>query len=117
GRAVLKRKLAERVSIDVDTLPANEELAAYAAEQKAAGRSVALATATDEFLARRIAQRFAFIDTVLASDGAINLKGARKADALSDAYPQGFAYAGDCKADLAVWKRASSIILVEPNRA
>ncbi|WP_246479343.1 UbiA family prenyltransferase [Kaustia mangrovi] len=117
GRAILKRKLAERVRIDVEGLPVNEELAAYAADEHGRGRKVVLATATDMFLAQRIAQRFAFIDEVVASDGVVNLKGRHKADRLSRLYPDGFAYAGDSRADLAVWPHSDGIILVEPSRA
>lgn len=116
GRAVLKRRLAERVRLDVDLLPVNEELAAYAARESERGRKVVLATASDTFLAERIAERFAFIDEVVASDGVTNLKGGRKAEALADRFPDGFAYAGDCRADLPVWRRANCIVLVEPGR-
>lgn len=116
GRAFLKRRLAERVRVDVDLLPVNEELAAYAARESERGRKVVLATATDTFLANRIAHRFPFIDEVVASDGVINLKGGRKADALAGRFPDGFAYAGDCRADLAVWRRAEGIVLVETGR-
>ena len=37
---------------------------------------------------------------------ATNLKGSRKAEALTARFPDGFAYAGDAKADLAVWQSA-----------
>ncbi|MEJ8572624.1 UbiA family prenyltransferase [Microbaculum marinum] len=113
GRAAVKRKLAERVSVDVDFLPVNEELAAFATEAKANGRTVVLATAADVFLASAIARRFPFIDKVVASDGVTNIKGAAKADKLAELYPDGFAYAGDSAADLAVWRRAKSVVIVE----
>ncbi|WP_436643587.1 UbiA family prenyltransferase [Microbaculum sp. FT89] len=113
GRAVLKRKLAEAVTVDVDSLPVNHDLADYAAAEKAKGRTVVLATASDLFVATRIAKRFAFIDRVVASDGVTNLKGAAKAETLCEMFPDGFTYAGDSAADLAVWKRAASVVVVE----
>lgn len=112
GKAVLKRKLAERVQLDFAVLPVNAELEDYASRQHAAGRTVCLATAADELLAIRLAQRFAFVDFVLASDGSRNLKGAAKAASLSERFPNGFAYAGDSRSDLHIWEKAEAILLV-----
>ncbi len=112
GRAVLKHKLAAWVSFDIDTLPINEDLAAYAAEEAARGRKVLIATAANELLARRVALRFPFISGVIASDGLVNLKGATKAVRLAEQFPQGFDYAGDSRADLPVWRVAAGIVLV-----
>jgi 4-hydroxybenzoate polyprenyltransferase/phosphoserine phosphatase len=114
GRAFLKRKVAERAALDVALLPANAELVAYAIAEKERGREIVLATAADELMARRIAQRFDFIDRVIASDGRINLKGEAKAARLRELFPHGFHYAGDSHADLPVWKAADQMILVEP---
>jgi 4-hydroxybenzoate polyprenyltransferase len=110
GRAALKRKLAEHVTLDVESLPVNEELAAYAVAAKDKGRTVVLATASDTVFATQIAERFPFIDSVVASDGVTNMKGKVKAAALAEAYPDGFAYAGDSATDLAVWDKASSSV-------
>jgi 4-hydroxybenzoate polyprenyltransferase len=111
GRAHLKRRLAEAVALDVSLLPVNEELAAWAAEERGRGRPVHLATASDEALARAVARRFAFIGGVHGSDGRRNLKGPEKAALLARLFPEGFVYAGDSRADLAVWRVASGIVL------
>jgi hypothetical protein len=95
GKATLKRKLSEQVPIDVDSLPVNEELVAFARAEHDKGRSVGLATAADELLALRLARRFDFIDFTIGSNGTRNLKGANKAAALVERFPEGFAYAGD----------------------
>jgi len=114
GRAVLKQKLASAAELDVDGLPVTEDLVSFAAREAAHGRQVHLATASDMSIARRVRQRFPFIDQVFASDGTTNLKAGRKAKALSEAFPGGFAYAGDSRADLAVWREASQTIVVNP---
>ncbi|ODA68197.1 Decaprenyl-phosphate phosphoribosyltransferase [Methyloligella halotolerans] len=111
GKAVLKRQLSERVALDVESLPVNEALIAYARRAKRAGRQVGIASASDELLAHRLAKRFNFIDFVVASDGSSNLKGRAKAAMLTERFPHGFAYAGDSRSDLAVWKEAEAIIL------
>lgn len=111
GKAVLKRRLGERVALDVDHLPISQELASFAESEHAKGRKVGIATAADELLAHRLARRFGFITFVIASDGVTNLKGKEKAGRLAAQFPDGFAYAGDCKSDLEVWRSASSIVL------
>lgn len=112
GRAVLKRKLAERVTLDVNNLPMNAALADYAQAEHERGRLICLATAADHLLAMKLSQRFSFISFVIASDGQNNLKGAAKARALMERFPNGFAYAGDSHADLEVWAKAKAIVLV-----
>lgn len=113
GRAFLKRKVAQWAAIDIDALPVNEELVAFARAERAKGRIVVLATAADEIMTRRLAKRFDFIDEVMSSNGGLNLKGQAKAAALIQAYPAGFDYAGDARADLPVWRAAHGVIIVE----
>lgn len=115
GKAVLKRNLAQRVTLDFGTLPVTTELEAYAREQHRLGRQACLATAADERLAIELAKRFDFIDFVLASNGSLNLKGEAKAKALTNRFPDGFVYAADSHSDLHVWREASAIVLVNAN--
>jgi 4-hydroxybenzoate polyprenyltransferase len=112
GRAVLKRRLAERVEFDPMLLPINDDLAAYAALESERGRKVYLATAMDELQAHRVAARFAF-NGVVGSDGATNLKGHAKAEFLAARFPDGFDYAGDSRADMPVWEAARRALVVE----
>ncbi|MEQ8747264.1 UbiA family prenyltransferase [Pyruvatibacter sp.] len=114
GRAVLKQKLARAATLDVDGLPVTEDLVSYAAREAAHGRMVCLATATDRLIADRIAERFPFISKVFASDGETNLKSSAKAAVLTKAFPDGFEYAGDSRADVPVWRAASRSIVVNP---
>ena len=117
GRAGLKRKLAEIAYLDTGLLPANEGLVALAKTEMRAGRDIVLATAADELLANRFKRRFDFIGRVIASDGARNLKGSRKADVLLGEYPRGFIYAGDSPADLPVWKHSVGVVTVGASAA
>lgn len=113
GAALLKRRLAGVTVTDTDLIPVNQRIVALAEGESAAGRPVVLATAADQLLAARIAKRFSFLDRVIASNGIDNLKGATKAQVLADAYPQGFIYAGDSRADLAVWRKAKAAVTVD----
>ncbi len=113
GRAAFKRRIAELAPPAVALLPYNVPLLAYLRAQKAAGRTLVLATAADRTVADAVARELDLFDAVIASDGATNLKGAAKARALVARFGAGgFAYAGDSRADLAVWRAAAAAVLV-----
>jgi haloacid dehalogenase-like hydrolase len=117
GRAALKRELALRCRIDFDRLKLHQDVLALLLREKAAGRSVVLATAADALLAEPIAARLRIFDRVIASDGSHNLKGPAKAQALTQLFPGGFIYAGDSKADLPVWQSARAIVVVNARKS
>ena len=106
GIAHLKNQLALRTELPTEHLPINEQLAAYARGQADLGRLVIAASAANRHLAVRACARFSFISEVIGSTDELNLKGTRKAAALKDRFPDGFAYAGDSAADTAVWREA-----------
>lgn len=113
GRATLKHELAERWNFDAALLPYNEEFVALLRAEKAAGRRLILVTAADSRVAKAVADHLALFDNVMSSDGAINLRGARKAEALCASFgDKGFVYAGDNATDHAVWRNAAGVIVV-----
>ena len=113
GRAAFKRRIAELAPPAAALLPYNAPLLAYLRAQKAAGRKLVLATAADRAVADAVARELDLFDEVIASDGATNFKGATKARALVARFGAGgFAYAGDSRADLAVWREAAAAVLV-----
>jgi len=113
GKGAFKRKLAEKVQPEIETIPINLPFVKFLKQKKQKGHPIYLATATDEILARKVANRFnGLFDDVMGSNGTINLKGPNKAVFLKKRFPDGFIYAGDSKADLKVWKDASGIITV-----
>lgn len=111
GRAALKARLAEISRLDVEALPVREDLLAYAREQRDAGRPVYLVTAADQSFADAVAARFGVFTRAIGSDGKRNLKSKHKQAFLRETLPEGYVYAGDSSADLAVWKDADGIIL------
>ena len=82
GRAALKRQLALRNRIDWERLELHQDVLALARNEKAAGRTIVLATAADAVLAGQLASRLGFIDQLHASDGERNLTGAAKAESV-----------------------------------
>ena len=118
GKAAAKSKLATIGSIDPSTIPYNDDLIEYLRREHERGRKIVLATASDRKIAEPIARHLGFFDDVIASDGINNLKGETKANALADLYGErGFAYAGNSRSDLPVWRRAKSALLINTNRS
>lgn len=113
GRAYAKMRLARRYGLNAALLPYNDDFLAWLKQQHANGRTLALATACDKRAADAVAKRLGLFSLIIASDGRANMKSRKKAAALSAAYPDGFAYAGNEHADLQVWAVAKSAILVD----
>jgi 4-hydroxybenzoate polyprenyltransferase len=113
GRARLKDELANGFAPDPTTLPFHEPLCDYLREQAASGRPLFLATASDQRIARVVADHCGFFQGVLASDGTTNLKGERKLQAIREMIgDRPFAYAGNGPEDLPIWCAAEQSILV-----
>jgi 4-hydroxybenzoate polyprenyltransferase len=112
-RAALKQQVGLHSNLKPETLPYNGEFLTFLREQKLSGRRIVLATAADARIAHAIADNVGLFDEVIASDGQNNLKGAAKAKELIRRYGhKGFDYAGNSRTDLAVWREAEGIFLV-----
>jgi len=116
GRALLKRRIAERTPLNVASLPYNEELLSLLQGERKKGRRLVLATAADQIIASRIADHLGCFAEVLASNGSRNLKGAAKLRVLEKRFgAKGFDYAGNSRADVAVWRGSNRAIVVAPS--
>ena len=113
GRAALKREAAALAPLDPATLPYEESLLRYLSEERASGSRIVLATAADRAIAERINLHLGLFHEVIASDGANNVKGEAKGEALVKAFGEGgFIYVGNGRPDLAVWHRAGGGVVV-----
>lgn len=118
GRAAVKAAVARAQPLDMAQLPLRAELLDLIRRQRAAGRTVVLATAADTRHAHALADAWpGLFSDVLASHAGHNLKGGAKAQALQQRYPQGFVYAGDSQADLPVWAAARAGLVVHAQPA
>jgi phosphoserine phosphatase len=116
GRAHLKRKIARRVRIDASLLPSHEPLLAWLRDEKARGRPLVLATASDYHQAHSVVAPLGLFDTVLGSDGQQNLKGRKKLHTIVDVCGKEFDYVGNSSSDLAIWRGCRHAILVNTSR-
>ena len=118
GIANLKQKVAEHSELDVTTLPYNQPLIDWLKEQKLRGKRIVLSTAANEKIAKAVIANFDLFDAFIASDSKINLKSARKRDALQERYGvKGYDYAGNSNDDLEVWANASNAIVVNASES
>jgi len=118
GKAYFKRQLALRVKLNPASLPYRENVLSFLKEQQEAGREIVLATAADEYVAQGVAAHLGIFAEVLASDGATNLSGSRKLEALKKySGANGFDYIGDAEIDLPLWQASHRAHLVEPSTA
>jgi len=117
GKASFKHEVAQRASLDVRVLLYREELLNYLKRQRAQGRTLVLATASDRTIAQLVAGHLKLFDLVFASDGITNLAGEAKRDRLvSEFGARGFDYVANDRCDLVVWRSARNGIVVNPSR-
>jgi hypothetical protein len=117
GKASLKAHLANRTDFDPGALPYNLPLLDWLNIQRAAGRSLILCTASDQSVADAISSHLGVFDEVMASNGVLNLAGHHKAEALVERFGEGgFDYAGNSRADIAVWNRSRRAVVVNASR-
>jgi len=113
GKAYLKKKLSECVTLNPVTLPYNVQLIEWLKEKKALGHKLILCTAANHIIANAIASHLDLFDEVMASDGQTNLASKKKKDALVLRFGEkGFIYVGNSSADLAVWNSTAKAVVV-----
>lgn len=120
GRSSFKRAVAERSLPAMESLPFRQDVLDFIRRQRAEGRKVVLATASDRLHALQVSEHLGCFDDVLSTDATVNLKGANKLAAI-ERYCQekgysSFGYVGDTHADLPIWRSAKEIYAVEPSR-
>lgn len=116
GKAALKAQIAELTRIDPATLPYDGRVLDLIREARAAGRTVYLASASNELYVESVADHLTLFDGWFASSARENLASELKARRLVEAFGEkGFDYIGNDRADLAVWSAARNCIAVHPS--
>ena len=118
GKAYLKYRLFQAAQINVATIPVNPETYAFLEQQKKRGRTVFLATASNERIADAFVKAYPSIfDGYIASSDTHNLKGPNKLAKILE-QETAFAYMGNSIEDYTLFERAAEAYLVAPtNRA
>jgi len=113
GKAHMKHRIADLVTMDATVLPYNTELLDWLRSEKDKGRKLILATASNQKYAEAVADHLSIFDESIGSDARTNLSSLNKASALTQRFGEkGFDYVGNSTTDLAVWKSAKNAIVV-----
>lgn len=111
GRARFKERIAEIAPLELATLPYNGDLLLYLQSQR--HRRLILATGAPRKIAAAVAAHLAIFDTVLCTEGKVNLTGERKAAAIAAHLNGGaFVYAGNSRADFPIWAKSEAALVV-----
>jgi 4-hydroxybenzoate polyprenyltransferase len=115
GLAALKSKLADAAIVEIKTLPLNQEIIAFLNAEKAKGRRIYLASASDHRYVERVADHLGLFNGVVVYDAGASLT---KADRLCEVFGEHrFDYIGDASVDEAVWRRARCIYIANASSA
>ena len=118
GRAQFKRYVSDRISLDPASLPYRPDILEFLTRERDAGRRLVLGTAADRRIADAVAAHLSLFESVIASDGVHNAKGAGKLASIRRHLGEvEFDYVGDSMADLPVFRAARRTYLVCPGRA
>lgn len=113
GKSALKRRIADHVDLDMETMPLREEVVALVRDAQGRGVPVYLASASDARYVDALARRIGGIAGVFGTSAGVNLAGARKAERLEQEFGRGgYDYVGDRPVDYSVWRSAGSVLAI-----
>ena len=116
GKAELKDYLNKISNIDINSLPYNTKIIEYIEQFRSQGGRTALVTASNETIAKEIADHLGIFDETHGSSSKHNLKGKNKAAFLEERFGKNkFYYIGDSYSDLPVWEVAQKAITFNAN--
>ncbi len=115
NRPALKKRMAELAGLNISLLPLRKEIVTLAEDAKEAGRTVILASGSNEVLVQALSDRLGLVEPAMASNGQINLTRGTKAKALEARFgKRGFEYVGDSEADIKVWQAGVGGYIIAP---
>lgn len=113
GKTALKAGLAGFGDPGIANLPLREEAVEAIRAAQSARRRVYLASASHRYFVETLAERIGGISGVFATDAAVNLAGAAKADRLVTEFGlRKFDYLADADVDFAIWSVARKVLAV-----
>ena len=117
GKAYLKDKFSDLVSINPEILPYNNNVLECIRKEKENGSKIILATASNIKLAKSISDYLGIFDDVIASSKEENLKGKNKLNKIKSYIENNninkeFSYIGDSEADVKIFNETNIPIVV-----
>ncbi len=112
GTAYLKQQVTKRIRLDASSLPYRQDIISYITQEFHEGRTVVLATGSDQQIAQAVGKHLNIFSEIIASDGVTNVVGSKKRQRLEARFGvRGFDYIGNDSADLEVWKSAHGALI------
>jgi 4-hydroxybenzoate polyprenyltransferase len=103
----LKAAVADRVTVNVETLPLDPDVLSFLQAEKQRGRRIYLASASDYRFVNMLAAHIGLFEGVFATRDGTNLSGIKKREALVEAFGEcGFDYIGNSSVDVPIWQAA-----------
>ncbi|HHB93389.1 MAG TPA: UbiA family prenyltransferase [Thioploca sp.] len=112
GKAYFKYQISQHSTLDIATLPYNQQVLDFLRQVK--NRKLVLATAANQKIADAVAEHLQLFDEVIASDKQINMIGITKRDCIQQKFGT-YSYIGDSKADIPILQAAQEAYLVTPS--
>ena len=118
GKAFVKHKIANLVTLDVTSLPYNDDVLAFIHQAKSKGRPCYLATGTVSKFADAVAEHLDIFEGVFSTGDGANLTGKDKTAQLNKAFGEKqYDYMGNSSVDLNVWQDADIAIVVSHDQS
>ncbi|PCI23398.1 MAG: hypothetical protein COB67_12815 [SAR324 cluster bacterium] len=114
GKSRFKQEIADRVDLEVASLPYHSEFLSYLKEQE---RPLILATASCEKYALEIAKYLPIFDQVISTKPGQNLSGSNKLRRIREVVGPHFGYAGNAHVDCQIWDHCDEVIMVNPPKS
>jgi 4-hydroxybenzoate polyprenyltransferase/phosphoserine phosphatase len=116
GRSAFKAFIANHLPLQSIQWAINPAVVQLLKTEKNRGRKIILLTASNEKIARAIAEPLNLFDHIEASSEKRNFKGGEKLSWIRTRYPgEEFLYAGNSRDDFVLWRHAHESIVVNPS--
>lgn len=117
GKVYFKKRLFQKVKIDLETLQINNEVLHFIRKESNKGRKIILATASLQTNAEEISKKYPFFDEVYGTQNDTNLKGKNKLKLLLLLYGfKKFDYIGNSFSDLIIFQSCRYAYLVNASK-
>jgi 4-hydroxybenzoate polyprenyltransferase/phosphoserine phosphatase len=117
GKAFIKTRVAQEVTLDPSSLPYREEILRHLRSRRDDGHFVVLASASHHSFVRVIADYCQCFDQAQGTSETVNLKSEHKLRWIESNISKPFEYIGDSAADLPIWQKSSHALLVNPSQS
>lgn len=117
GMSYLKKRIFDYVEPDASVLPYNTEILSFLQKSKEEGKTLILASATDERLVKKVAEHLELFDSAFGTTSNNDMKGKHKLEIINHiCNGNTFDYIGNEKADILIWEASDKAYVVSNSK-